>query len=171
MIGGVGYEGFKRRGGKQGRKRLQVGRRWCGGWCAWVVEAHAGGGGTGYSGEWAMGGSRGGVVSSGGSDCRGRRGSGTGCGWQPVPSGEEGGWALALGRAVTAATFDPSGCTELGRAGRKQKKEESVLPAGKEKVRCVGGTGGIGSSPRAGLAGRDQVSRCNDCARRRGMCA
>ena len=45
---------------------------------------------------------------------------------------------MALGRAVTAATFDTSGRAELGRAGRKQTKEESVLPAGKEKVRCVG---------------------------------
>ena len=70
-----------------------------------------------------MGGSSGGVVSRGGSDCRGRRGSGTGYGWQPVPSGEEGGWALALGRAVTAATFDTSVRAKLGRAGRKQTKE------------------------------------------------
>ena len=66
------------------------------------------------------------------------RGSGTGCGWQPVPSGEEGGWALALGRAVTAATFDTSEHAELGRVGRKQTKEASALPAGKKKVRCVG---------------------------------
>jgi len=46
--------------------------------------------------------------------------------------------ALALGRAVTAATFDTSEHAELGRVGRKQTKEASALPAGKKKVRCVG---------------------------------